>query len=295
MIIVKLTGGIGNQMFQYAAARRVSYVNNTQLRQDLSWFNESGLRTNRKYELEVFNIVSEIATPSDIVAFKTRKQNPLARRLPNFLKKIVFHTNQTHIIEKYFSFDPAILNVKDNVYLDGYWQSEKYFIDIEQIIRREFTFKTDPTERNREASNAIASSESVAVHIRRGDYVTLAEANAFHGLCPPEYYRSAADKIAKQINKPVFFVFSDDIAWAKDNVNLDYETIFIDYNDPDQGYEDLRLMSLCKHHIIANSSFSWWGAWLNPSPYKIVVAPRIWFQKVSQDTRDLIPPTWIRL
>jgi len=295
MIIVKLTGGIGNQMFQYAAARRIAYVNNTQLRLDLNWFNEVGLWTNRKYELEAFNVVGEIATPSDILALKTRKQNPLSRRLPNFLKKIVFHTNQTHIIEKYFSFDPAILNVKNNVYLDGYWQSEKYFIDIEQIIRREFTFKTDPTERNRQESNVITSSEAVAVHVRRGDYVTLAQANTFHGLCPPEYYRSAADKIAKQINKPVFFVFSDDIAWVKDNVKLDYETVFIDHNDPDQGYEDLRLMSLCKHHIIANSSFSWWGAWLNSSPHKIVIAPRIWFQKASQDTRDLIPPTWIRL
>jgi hypothetical protein len=295
MIIVNLTGGIGNQMFQYAAARRVSYVNNTQLYLDLSWFNESGLGTNRKYELEVFNIVSKVATPSDIAPFKTGKQNPLTRRLPNFLKKIVFHTNQTHISEKDFSFDSDMLNVKDNVYLDGYWQSEKYFIDIEQIVRREFAFKTDPTEKNRQASNIIISSESVSVHIRRGDYVTLPQANAFHGLCPAEYYRSASDKIAKQVSKPVFFIFSDDITWVKDNLKLGHETIFIDHNDPDHGYEDLRLMSLCKHHIIANSSFSWWGAWLNPSPHKIVIAPQIWFQKASHDTRDLIPPAWIRL
>ena len=293
MIIVKLTGGIGNQMFQYAAARRMSYVNNTQLQIDLGWFNESGLSANRKYELKVFNVIGKIATPSNILALKTRRQNPLSRRLPNFLKKTVFNTNQTHIIEKYFNFDPAILNVKDNIYLDGYWQSEKYFIDIEQIIRKEFTFKNDPTERNREASDAIVTAESVAVHIRRGDYVTLAQANAFHGLCPPEYYQLAVEEIAKQVNKPVFFVFSDDIEWVRDNVKLDYKTIFIDHNNPDQGYEDLRLMSLCKHQIIANSSFSWWGAWLNPSPNKIVIAPRIWFRKASQDTRDLIPSTWI--
>ncbi len=295
MIIVKLTGGIGNQMFQYATARRISYVNNTQLHVDLSWFNESGLSANRKYELDVLNIVSEIATPSDITAFKTRKQNPFLRRLPNFLKKIVFHTNQTHIIEKSFSFDPAILNIKDNVYLDGYWQSEKYFIDIEQIIRKEFTFKIDPTERNRQTSNIIASTESVAVHIRRGDYVTHAQANAFHGLCSLEYYQLAADEIAKQVINPIFFVFSDDIEWVKDNVKLNYKTVFIDHNDPDQGYEDLRLMSLCKHQIIANSSFSWWGAWLNSSPHKIIIAPRMWFQKTSQDTRDLIPFKWRRL
>jgi hypothetical protein len=295
MVIVRLTGGIGNQMFQYAAARRVSYVNNSQLKLDLSWFTESGPWTNRKYELGVFNIVSKIATHSEVVKLKTRKQNPLTRRLPGFLKKIVFHTNQTHIIEKRFSFDPDILNIKDNVYLDGFWQSEKYFIDIEQIIRKEFTCKADTTEKNYQLSNIIASTESVSVHIRRGDYVTLKQANEFHGLCKPDYYSRAVDIIAKQVDKPVFFVFSDDIAWAKCNLDIGYETVFIDNNDPDKGYEDLRLMSLCKHHIIANSSFSWWGTWLNPSPHKIVISPLAWFKESSQCTSDLIPSTWIRL
>jgi len=295
MIIVRLTGGIGNQMFQYAAARRVSYVNNSQLKLDLSWFTESGQWTNRKYELGVFNIVGNIASHLDVAKLKTRKQNPLTRRLPGFLKKIVLHTNQTHIIEKRFSFDPDILNIKDNVYLDGFWQSEKYFIDIEQIIRNEFTYKSDLTGKNCQLSNIIASTESVSVHIRRGDYVTLKQANAFHGLCKPDYYSRAVDIIAKQVVKPVFFVFSDDIAWTKCNLDIGYETLFIDNNDPDTCYEDIRLMGLCKHHIIANSSFSWWGAWLSLSPHKIVISPLAWFKESSQDTRDLIPSTWMRL
>lgn len=295
MVIVRLKGGIGNQMFQYAAARRVSYVNNTQLKLDLSWFNESGPWTNRKLELEVFNIVNEVATPSEVAALKSRKQNPFLRRLPIFLKNVLFRTNQTHIIEKNYSFDSAILSLQDNVYLDGYWQSQKYFIDIEQVIRREFSFNTDPLEMNQQTLNQITSSESIAIHIRRGDYVTLADANAFHGLCPLEYYRAASDIIAKQLSKPVFFVFSDDIAWAKHNLKLDFETNFIDHNGPDHGYEDLRLMSLCNHHIIANSSFSWWGAWLAQHHAKIVIVPQKWFNDISIGTKDLYPDGWVQL
>lgn len=295
MIIVKLVGGIGNQMFQYAAARRFSYINNTQLLLDLSWFNESGQVANRKYELGVFNITGEIASSSDVTALKLKEPKSFWSRLSNLLIKGNIDNNPTHIIEKNYSFDSAILSLHGNVYLDGYWQSGKYFIDIEQIIRREFSFKTGPPESNQRTLDKITSSESIALHIRRGDYVTLAETNAYHGVCPLEYYRLAANNIANQLNKPVFLVFSDDIEWAKENLDLQYETDFIDHNAPEQGCDDLRLMSLCKHHIIANSSFSWWGAWLNQNPVKIVIAPQKWFNDMSIDTKDLIPYKWVRL
>jgi hypothetical protein len=295
MIIVKLTGGIGNQMFQYAAARRLSFVNDTQLRLDLSWFDEVGPSLNRKYELEVFNIASEIANSADIAALKPKKLNSFWSRLPNFLKNINQHNNRTHLIEKNFSFDSAILSLRGNVYIEGYWQSEKYFIDIGQIIRREFSFKKDVPESNQRTLDNITSSESIAVHIRRGDYVTLPTANAYHGLCQLNYYHLAANIIGNQLSKPVFYVFSDDITWAKHNLKLDYEINFIDHNGPDRGCEDLRLMSLCKHHVIANSSFSWWGAWLDPGRNKIVCAPRRWFCDESINTSDLIPDSWIRL
>ncbi len=294
MVIVRLTGGIGNQMFQYAAARRVSWVNNTPLFLDLGWFQESGWWTRRKYELDAFRIAGETAPPTAVRALKSRRQNSLFRRLPLFLKRAIFHTRQTHIIEKSYNFDPDIPNLRENVYLDGHWQSEKYFSDIESVIRYEFSFRSDPSELNRRILNGIASCESVSIHIRRGDYVTLTEANAFHGLCPAAYYQSAVDKISRRVDNPVFFVFSDDIAWARENLSLGFETHFMDHNGPERGDEDLRLMSACRHHIIANSSFSWWGAWLSTHPEKIVCAPKKWFNR-DIETPDNLPASWIRL
>lgn len=294
MVIVRLTGGIGNQMFQYAAARRVSLVNNTPLFLDLGWFQEVGSWTPRKYELDVFRIAGESASADDIKDFKSIRQNAFFRRLPLFLKKRIFHTRQTHIIEKSYNFDPEILNLQGNVYLDGYWQSEKYFSDVDSVIRREFSFQTEPVECNQKILEHIASCESVSIHIRRGDYVTLPDANAFHGLCTPAYYRLAVEQISRKVVKPVFFVFSDDIVWAKENLKLGFDTCFMDYNGPDRGYDDLRLMIACRHHIIANSSFSWWGAWLCSNPEKIVYAPRKWFNN-GVDTPDNIPNSWIRI
>ena len=294
MVIVRLNGGIGNQMFQYAAARRVAWVNNTRLFLDLSWFQESGWWTRRKYELDAFRIVGDAVSSDDLKAFKSKRQNAFFRRLPLILKKRIFHTHQTHIIEKSYDFDLDILNLCDNVYLEGHWQSEKYFSDIESVIRREFSFRDDPSGPIRRILEHIASCEAVSVHIRRGDYVTLPEANTFHGLCPSAYYRSAVDQISRQVGNPVFFVFSDDIVWARENLSLGFETHFMDHNGPERGDEDLRLMSACRHHIIANSSFSWWGAWLCSNPQKIVCAPRKWFNR-DIDTPDNLPASWIRL
>jgi hypothetical protein len=223
-----------------------------------------------------------------------RRETGFFRRLPLFLKKKIFHTYQTHIIEKNYNFDPDILNLKNNVYLDGYWQSDKYFSDIETIIRNDFSFRDEPTETNRRMLDHISSCESVSVHIRRGDYVTLPEANAFHGLCSLSYYQSAVGLLAGQLEKPVFFVFSDDIAWAKENLTFGFKAHFMDHNGPERGDEDLRLMSACHHHIIANSSFSWWGAWLCANPEKIVCAPRKWFNK-DIDTPDNLPASWLKL
>ena len=294
MVIVRLTGGIGNQMFQYAAARRVSLIHRTQLFLDMGWFQEEGWWTRRKYELGAFRIRGEMAPPDDIGALRSRRQNPLFRRLPALIKKWIFHPHQTHIIEKGYNFDPEILNLCDNIYLDGHWQSEKYFADIEPVIRREFSFRTEPDESNRRILDRIGDCESVSIHIRRGDYVTLSQANAFHGLCPPSYYRSAVGYLSERIKEMVLFVFSDDIIWARDNMNLGFETHFMDHNGPERGDEDLRLMSACRHHIIANSSFSWWGAWICAHPGKIVCAPQKWFSG-KIDTPDNIPVSWRRL
>jgi len=294
MVIVRLTGGIGNQMFQYAAARRVSWINQAPLFLDMGWFEETGRWTQRKYELDAFCIVAEQASSGDVQALKSRRQNAFFRRLPLSLKKRIFHTRQSHIVEKSYNFDPDILTLHDNVYLDGYWQSEKYFSDIEAMIRIEFSFRSETSEPNRRMLDRIASCNSVSVHIRRGDYVTLPEANAFHGLCPPSYYQSAAERISRQVSNPVFFVFSDDIAWAEENLSLGFETHFMSQNGPERGDQDLRLLIACSHHIIANSSFSWWGAWLCDNPEKIICAPRKWFNR-EIDTPDNLPSSWLKL
>jgi len=294
MVIVRLSGGIGNQMFQYATARRISYINNVPLKLDLGWFHELGWWTQRKYELGAFLITDEVASPDEVEALKSEKVKPSFSCLPDFLKKKTFHKRHTYIIEKSYNFDPEILNLKGDIYLDGHWQSEKYFSDIEPLIRREFSFRDNPEEPNRRILDRIVSCESVSVHVRRGDYVTLPKARAFHGLCPLVYYQTALYNLLHQLKHPVCFVFSDDISWAKENLQFDIETHFIDHNGPEFGHEDLRLMSACSHHIIANSSFSWWGAWLCNNPQKIVYVPQKWFNN-NIETPDNIPQSWVRL
>ncbi|RNC68869.1 MAG: alpha-1,2-fucosyltransferase [Desulfuromonadales bacterium] len=292
MVIVRLNGGIGNQMFQYAAARRIAHVNSAPLKLDLSWFQEKGPWTPRHFELRVFALSCEIAHSSEVRTLKSRRQNAVFRKLPGFIKSRLFHTNQTHIIEKSYAFDPAILSLKGDVFLDGYWQSDKYFRDIETVLRADFAFREDMDDDNAKSANLIQASESVSIHIRRGDYVSLPAAQAFHGLCPIAYYQDAVHRIRSQVANPTFFVFSDDMVWVKEHLKLGERVHYVDHNGPNRGHDDMRLMSLCKHHVIANSSFSWWGAWLSVNPDKIVYAPQRWFNK-DVKSRDNIPESWL--
>lgn len=141
----------------------------------------------------------------------------------------------------------------------------------------------------------MAQENAVSVHMRRGDFVSNPKSNAVHGVCPPEYYRAAIRTMAGQVEKPCFYIFSDDIAWAKDQLKLDFPCQSVEHNTGAESYNDMRLMSRCRHHIIANSSFSWWGAWLSDYPSKIVIAPRQWFLNAPHDVSDLIPHGWIRM
>lgn len=291
MIIVKLMGGLGNQMFQYAAGRRLSMSHNTNLKLDLNFLLDRTPRENftyRPYELGIFNIQAGLASRSE-----TNQFFPSNKNIVNSIKRKL---GLVKIIkESQFSFDEGFLSFPDNSYLDGYWQSEKYFKEIEEIIRSDFTLKMKATRPNQRLSKEISLYNSVSLHIRRGDYVSNPETKRFHGSCSLEYYERAIEKIANCITDPIFFVFSDDTVWAKDNLIVDYPIKFMFQNGPEKGYEDMLLMSLCKHNIIANSSFSWWGAWLNTNPEKIVIAPQKWFNDSSIITRDLIPNSWIRI
>lgn len=186
------------------------------------------------------------------------------------------------------------MTLPDNVYLEGYWQSERYFEDIKEIVQKEFTLKTPLEGLNLILAEEIRTVDAVSMHVRRGDYVTDENVSTMHGVCDLEYYRKAVDKVVQTLKDPCFFVFSDDPEWVADNLKLRHPARYISHNSS-LAHEDLRLMSLCRHHIIANSSFSWWGAWLSTCHEKLVIAPNKWFNNFKVDTSDLIPKAWIRI
>ena len=290
MVIVRLIGGLGNQLFQYAAGRRVAHIHNIPLKLDITWFESNKLR---KYRLDHFNIIADIASPDDIARLKCRKG--LARFISRFAERCQPYYRRSVVRERFLHFDSNILKVSPNVYLEGYWGTEKYFKDIEAVIRREFTVKTQPSVANTAMAERISHVPAVSVHIRRGDFISNPSTHQFHGVCSLDYYSKAADMIAEMVERPHFFVFSDDPQWAQENLKLKHPITFVTHNSVDEDYEDLRLMSLCKYHIIANSTFSWWGAWLSSNPDKVVIAPHKWFNNPNLDTTDLFPDIWIKI
>src|SRR6266508_4636273 len=198
MIIVKLTGGLGNQMFQYAAGRRLAHFRQTDLKLDLTWFeNIVAINTKRRYELRAFNVQEQFASPEELGRFmEGRLQRQFRFLFPFRIKR--------HIDEKHFHFDPNILHLPDNIYLEGYWQSPIYFSDIQNIIRAEFTVRSAPDDVNSRTAEEIASAESVAIHVRRGDYASNPETNNYHGMCSMEYYQTAVKSILARVKQPRF-------------------------------------------------------------------------------------------
>jgi hypothetical protein len=291
MIIVKLIGGLGNQLFQYALGRHLAHIHKTELKLDVTGFEAYKLHS---YGLGKFNIVENFATKEEIKRFiKYRKKNGRIW----FLYNRLIADKSMYVQERQFNFDPSVLRSKNSAYIDGFWQTEKYFKAIEEIIRKEFTLKTKISDYSAQIASCINNANSVSIHIRRGDYASDEKTNKYHGLCSLDYYHEAIKEIAKKIDKPHFFIFSDEPEWAKKNLILDFPATYVDGNKSDKNYEDLYLMSLCKHQIIANSSFSWWGAWLNQNKNKIVFAPKKWFSytKTSVNTNDIIPDSWIKI
>ncbi len=289
MIIIKIGGGLGNQMFQYAFGRNIAITNKTTVKFDsLSWFEQFKART---HKLHHFNVAGDFATDKEIG--KLRKYRKKGGRLA-FLHNYFITDNSIYIKQRGFEFNPKILEVKEPAYLDGHWQSEKYFENVKDIIRKEFTLKNEPSNIYKNKEQEIKDKNSVSLHIRRGDYLTMQKAIDTIGVCSLDYYDRAVKEITKKIENPTFFVFSDDIEWVKENLKIKYPMIFVS-NDELKDYEELVLMSKCKHNIIANSSFGWWGAWLNSNPNKIVITPKKWFKNTSKNTRDLIPESWLKL
>ncbi|MFC2055314.1 alpha-1,2-fucosyltransferase [Chloroflexota bacterium] len=290
MIIVRLKGGLGNQLFQYACGRALAHRQCTSLKLDTTWFAHPKFH----YSLDRFNISATVASDLDI-AITTRGPNNLRGRIDTMLQMLKPYYKRRYVHERTWDFDPNILRVSKEAYLHGYWGSPKYFSNIADILRNELTLVEAMDSINCEYAQRIQNCNSVSVHIRRGDYLEVKYLKML-GVLSIEYYQRAIRFLAARIDKPHFFIFSDDIDWCRDNIRLDYEYEFVSHNGTNADHMDLVLISLCQHHIIANSTFSWWGAWLsNRSKMKIVIAP----QKYGVDPRlncpGFNPEDWIML
>lgn len=266
MIVVETKGGLGNQLFQYAVARRLAELHETELKLDVSW--------NKLYGARQDHYLGHFNTPENFASIQEIAQ---ARRFK----------------ERYYHFDPDVLSLGDNVHLVGYWQSEKYFLEIEPIVRREFTLRNGLEEVDKELAASMFHSNSVSLHIRRTDYLP----GGIHGVCSPSFYLRCLACLEENFEIDHVFVFGDDIGWAQRSLQLIQPTVYVTPSDiRGNTCRDFYLMSLCKYHILANSTFSWWAAWLCQREDKVILAPRPWFLSPgNRDEKDLIPNTWVRI
>lgn len=295
MIVVRLSGGMGNQMFQYAAAKNLATINNVELVLDISDIQkqtESDVYTKRKFILNAFKIKASVIQNNEC-DYVYNNPTSFFQKVLSFIKKKVRPYN--YYFDYSLSYRPDFFNLGKNAYLEGYFQSEKYFLPIKQQLISEFF--TDAYQINNEISDKIKGSESVGIHFRRGDFSDKMAVNQRHGTCSVKYYEESIELIKKKIPQLLsFFVFSDNIKWAKDQLkNIQGDFTFIENEGADATVKDFTLMKLCKHQIIANSTFSWWAAWLNQNTNKVVIAPEMWLSDTNIDTSDVIPPAWIKL
>lgn len=284
-IITALSGGLGNQMFQYAVGRSLAARRGVPLLLDLRQLATDELRD---YALGGFLVTATTAKPADLPP----PPGPIMRRVR---RRLPWIAPRTSVLERAFTFDPSILDLAPPAVLIGNWQSERYFADCADLVRADFQLAGHLTSDRARFAQTIADRNAVSVHVRRGDYVSNPVANAYHGTCDPDWYASAKRRMDEVVPKANYVVFSDDPGWARANLPDFADALFVEPSADGKDEQDLHLMALCRHHIIANSSFSWWGAWLNPRPEKRVIAPLHWFNGAAHDTRDLIPAGWVRL
>lgn len=273
-------------MFQYAIAKAISIKNLDNFKLDVSFYPKQDLR---KYELHHFNIEEFIASKSEINKFCGN-----INILFQIKRKLGFKTKRP---ASYYSeaktsvFDQNVFHYVNDIYLDGYWQNEEYFKAIRGTLINEFTLKKSMSFDAKNYISNIYNSQSVSLHVRRSDYVSNIHTNKVHGICKINYYKKAINYVSKNISNPVFYIFSDDLCWCKENFNFLRNKVFV--FDTKSAVEDFELLKSCKHNIIANSSFSWWAGWLNTNTDKIVICPRNWF-----NDRHTISPAcgqWVKI
>lgn len=285
MKIVRFLGGLGNQMFQYAFYKAIQNKFSN-VKADLSSFKSE--HHHNGYELErIFDISVDEASVFMSGIYNIQNQKWIYRKLRQLLDlKKSYHEEQLN-----FSFDPKIFSDSKSGYYYGFWQNEKYYAHISSQIRKDFEFKPLTDNQNIDILDKINQTNSISIHVRRGDYVAHP---SFGGVCEKDYYQKAIQKIHQQVINAKFFIFSNDINWCMNNLETE-NCDFISWNTGTNSYIDMQLMSNCKHNIIANSSFSWWAAWLNANPDKIVIGPQKWLNETKYDTSTLMPADWIRL
>ena len=293
MIISKLTGGLGNQLFQYAVGRQLASSGGSELKFDLSFYDE---QDEWRYELHHLGIHIPRATPDECRELQFRKA-PLITELKWFLlgrQRYPVVPAKSYCLEaKANLFDPRVLSLRGDRYLHGYWQSEKYFIASSQAIVHDVRLSAGASPAYLDLSRQINDSTAVSIHVRRGDYLEPRFRDVYSS-CTARYYEESLEYISKRVVAPRYFVFSNDIPWCRDNLPVPPSSVFVGEGGRLASHEDLMLMSLCRHSIIANSTFSWWGAWLNRNPEKIVCTPSQWYCNGRQ-TYDLLPEQWVRI
>ena len=288
MIIVKIQGGLGNQMFQYALGRALAEKHSQELYLDAREYLRPSCK--REYGLDHFSIRAKSASLADVKSMET----------PHFILKkklkklfgLPYRLSPAHVLEEKFNLQPSVLE-RSFGYFDGFWQTQKYFSGISDILRKEFSFKDSDKYSRGAAFSKIVSSNSVSLHIRRGDYVKVKRTQRRFNVIRGSYFKNSVEYMRSKIKNPHFFIFTDDPKWVKDCFPMNENFTLVSSSGM---YEDLFLMSQCRNNIIFNSSFSWWGAWLNKNPEKLVVAPDMWFTPhYKLDYSDVVPPDWIKI
>jgi Glycosyl transferase family 11 len=296
MILLRLIGGMGNQLFQYAAATTLAKQLNTFVKLDLSLLT---IRPNdphhvaRDYELHAFDIKEEFATEEEIKFFNPLPKTFLAR-VKNKIRTIVAPPQL--YLQPDHGYDANFFRQKDNTCIVGSFQSEKFFDRVHDEIKTMYRFKKKVDAISANVLKQIETTNSVCLHVRRGDYVSNAHYSELIGAKTTDYYYNGLTEILKLQTDVTVFIFSDDIAWCKQNIKLNVPMIFMDDVVCSTDHHiQLNLMSRCKHFIISNSSFSWWAAWLGNYKNKIVIAPKVWFADGSQRESDIIPDRWVKM
>lgn len=290
MIIVKLMGGMGNQMFQYAFGRSLSLKKGISLKLDLGFLLDRTPKKNfvfRDYDLPIFNCNPQILSEEDKKSFFGNFI--MANK---YINKLLPVKNRRFYTEKHFQYDPNVLKLNDDIYLEGYWQSYKYFSEFESTIRKDFSFNHKLNEEEEVINQKILSTNSVCVNVRRTDFIV----NSFHGVCNVDYFKKGLGYISKSESELNIFVFSDDIEWCKENLDFEFPTNFIEHKYAGKKFQSyLQLMTNCNHFVIPNSSFGWWAAWLANYEEKLIIVPKKWFNDNSINTKDLILDEWIKI